>query len=131
SMLDRSVPAKVAKGRATRDLEAALELDKAHVAALLDTAQLALDDGRALDALEILAQARALAKRVPAALSMLEARAQLALGVDAQAALSAKQALEVLDGFCDALTMVYDLAVRRDAIAEQDAALEQLRACPN
>lgn len=131
SMQDRSVPNKVAKGRATRDLEAALELDKTNVSALLDTAQLALDDGRALDALEILSQARALTKQVPAPLLMLESRAQLALGVDAQAGLTAKKAVEVLDGFCDALTMIYDLAVRRDAIAEQQQALELVRSCPN
>ncbi|MBL8951890.1 MAG: hypothetical protein JNK82_13995 [Myxococcaceae bacterium] len=131
SMQDRSVPTKVAKGRATRDLEAALELDKAHIGALIDTAQLALDDGRALDALELLGQARSHTKTVPAALLMLEARAQLALGVDAQAGITAKQALAALDGFCDALTLIYDLAVRRDAIAEQEQALERLRACPN
>ncbi len=131
SMQDRSVPAKVAKGRATRDLEAALELDKANVGALIDTAQLALDDGRAIDALELLGQARALTKTVPAALLMLEARAQLALGVDAQADLTAKQAVSALDGLCDALVLIYDLAVRRDAIAEQEQALERLRACPN
>jgi hypothetical protein len=119
SMQDRTVPNKVAKGRATRDLEAALELDKQNIGALIDTAQLALDDGRSLDALELLAQARAMTKAVPAALLMLEARAQLALGVDAQAGLTAKKANEQLDGFCDALTMIYDLAVRRDAVADQ------------
>lgn len=131
SMQDRTVPAKVAKGRATRDLEAALELDKRYVAAILDTAQLNLDDGRSIEALEQLAQARSVAKPPPAALLMLEARAQLALGVDAQAALTAKQAAEALDGFCDALTLVYDLAVRRDALQEQQAALKQLEPCPN
>lgn len=131
SMQDRSVPAKVAKGRATRDLEAALELDKQNVGALIDQAQLALDDGRAIDSLELLGQARTLTKTVPAALLMLEARAQLALGVDAQAGLTATQALAALDGFCDALILIYDLAVRRDGIADQAQALERLRACPN
>jgi len=131
SMQDRSVPPKVAKGRATRDLEAALDLDKQNVGALIDSAQLALDDGRAIDALEILGQARAVTKTVPAALLMLEARAQLALGVDAQAGLTAKQALAALDGFCDALILIYDLAVRRDAVSEQAQALERLESCPN
>src|SRR6185436_229104 len=79
SMQDRSVPNKVAKGRATRDLEAALELDKGNIGAMLDTAQLMLDDGRNLDALEELSQARAISKPPSAALLMLEARAQLAL----------------------------------------------------
>ncbi|MBK7857483.1 MAG: hypothetical protein IPJ65_02435 [Archangiaceae bacterium] len=72
-----------------------------------------------------------MAKPAPAQLSMLEARAQLALGIDAQAALTAKAANQALDGYCEALGMVYDLAVRRDAIAEQAQALEQVRQCSN
>jgi tetratricopeptide (TPR) repeat protein len=131
SMQDRTVPAKVAKGRATRDLEAALEVDKGYVSAILETAQLNLDDGRNLEALEQLSQARAVARPAPAMLLMLEARAQLALGIDAQAALTAREANKTLDGYCEALGLIYDLAVRRDAISEQTEALEQVRPCSN
>ncbi len=130
SIQDRTVPAKVAKGRATRDLEVALELDKGNVAALLDTAQLQLDDGRALDALDLLSQAKALGPP-SATLLLLQARAELALNVDAQADLTAKAAAQALEGLCDALVLRYDLAMRRDAIAEADAAMTALRQCPN
>jgi tetratricopeptide (TPR) repeat protein len=130
SLLDHTVPQKVAKGRATRDLEAALELDKGNVAALLDSAQLALDDSRAIDAMDVLAQARALGPP-PAPLLLLKSRAELALGVDAQADATAKEALKALDGLCDALLLRYDLASRRDAVADSDAALDALRTCPN
>ncbi len=80
---DRTLPAKVARGQATRDLEAALAKDPGQVHAWLMTAQLALDDGRNPEALE--AVRRAVQARQPAAALPLDlrARVELALGVDA------------------------------------------------
>src|SRR5205823_10695138 len=42
SFADRTVPAKVARGRATRDIEATLDKDKGIVAALLEAANFAV-----------------------------------------------------------------------------------------
>jgi tetratricopeptide (TPR) repeat protein len=127
---DRTVPSRVARGRAARDLEAALAKDPTHVHALLRSAQLALDDGRQLDALELLKRARAATPTPVAAVLALQARAELALGLDAQAVATAREAAEVLPGHCAALTLAYDVARRRDAVAEADALLAQAARCP-
>lgn len=126
---DRTVPTRIARGRATRELEAALAKDPGFVAAKMLTAQLALDDGRQLDALE---QARAArdAHTPPGSLVlMLIARVELALGLDAAAASTARDAEAALPGSCDALLLQYDLARRRDAIAEGDALLNKTTHC--
>jgi len=130
SLDDRSVPSRVARGRAARDLEAALAKDAAHVHALLASARLALDDGRQLDALAQLKRARAASKSPVGAVLALQARVELALGLDAQAAATARDAAAALPGHCDALTLAYDVARRRDAIAEADALLAQTSRCP-
>jgi tetratricopeptide (TPR) repeat protein len=127
---DRTVPTKVARGRATRDLEAALSKDPGLVQAQLLTATLALDDGRHLDALEILKAARAAHAPPGAPLLELEARVELGLGIDAQAVVTALAADEQRPGDCDALGLRYDIARRRDAALDSDALLPQLRKCP-
>lgn len=124
---DRTVPAKVARGRGTRELEATLEADPKHLAALLLNAQLALDDGRHLEALELIGRARALTPTASAAL--LQARVELALGVDAQADVSAKEAERLLPGLCEAMALRGDLAARRDAVADADAIFAGMQGC--
>jgi tetratricopeptide (TPR) repeat protein len=129
---DRTIPQKVARGRATRDLEATLEKDPADVQALLTRAQVALDDGRGLEAAELVKRARAAAGAdspgypVPVA----EARVNLALGVDAQADNSAVAALQAQPGLCEALGVRYDLARRRDAVALSDGLVKSMERCP-
>lgn len=127
---DRTIPSRVARGRAARDLEAALAKDSGHVHALLMSAQLALDDGRQLDALTQLKRARAASKTPVAAVLALQARVELALGLDAQAAATAREAAKALPGHCGALTLAYDVARRRDAVAEADALLAEAARCP-
>ncbi len=129
-LADRTVPIKVARGRATRDLEAAVVKDPGLVQAHLLSALLALDDGRHLDALEILKTARAAHSPVGATVLELQARVELGLGVDAQAVATALAAEAQRPGDCEALSLRYDVARRRDAAKEADALLVGLRACP-
>lgn len=126
---DRTVPSRVSRGRATRELEAALVKDPGFVAAKMVTAQLALDDGRQLDALEQAKVARAAHSPAGAPVLQLIARIELALGLDAAAAATARDADAALPGFCDAVLLQYDLARRRDAVAEGDALLEKTAHC--
>ncbi|MFT3840591.1 MAG: hypothetical protein QM723_26620 [Myxococcaceae bacterium] len=130
ALTDRTLPQKVARGQATRDLEAALAKDPAQVHAWLITAQLALDDTRNPEALEALHRAEA--AHSPASVGVLElrARVELALGVDAVADATAKEALTRAPGNCEALQLRYDLARRRDAYADSDAALKDAHLCP-
>ncbi len=128
---ERTVPSRVARGRATRALEAALGKDKGDVRALLLSAQLALDDGRQLDALEQLRAAKAQGHSPGGPVLALQARVELALGLDAQADLTAKSAAEALPGECDALTLRYDLARRRDDVADAQAHLLAAAHCPS
>jgi tetratricopeptide (TPR) repeat protein len=131
ALQDRTMVAKVARGRATRDLEAALAKDPGFTAARMLTAQLALDDGRQLDALGIVKSARATAGAVLSApLLQLQARVELALGLEAQASVTAREAEKVSPGACDALILQYDVARRRDAIADADSLLAKATHCP-
>lgn len=126
---DETLPQKVARGRATRDLEAVLTSDPHHIAARLITATLALDDGRHLDALELVKRAR-VSQAPPGAQTLaLEARAQMLLGLDALAITTATAIDAALPGHCEALSMRYDVARRRDAMAESDALLSQAATC--
>ncbi len=131
SLQDRTVLAKVARGRATRDLEAALAKDPGFVHARLLTAQLALDDGRQLDALGILKLARnAAPKDTSPTLLQLQSRIELSLGLEAQAVTTAREAEAALPGTCEALLLRYDVARRRDAAQEADALLTATAHCP-
>jgi len=136
---DRTVPQKVARGRATRDLEVIAEKDPQDLSALLTRAAVALDDGRALEAAALVKQARASAQSTqpgqPAASApypalALESRVNLALGVDAQADASAVDALQAQPGLCEALNARYDLARRRDSVALADDLVKSLELCP-
>jgi cellulose synthase operon protein C len=130
ALLDRTIPSRVGHGRANRELEAALAQDPGLIAARLVLAQLVLDDGRPLDAWEHLKQAKTQAKGAPSAAALaLEARIQLALGLDASAASTAHAADAALAGHCDALLLEYDLARRRDAVAEADTLLPKTSHC--
>ncbi len=130
ALQDRSIPSRVGHGRANRELEAALAQDPGLVAARLVLAQLVLDDGRPLDAWEHLKQIKAAAGGASAAALALEARIELALGLDAAAAATARAADGALSGHCDALLLQYDLARRRDAVAEADTLLPKTSHCP-
>ncbi len=127
---DRTVPAKVAKGRATRDVEATLEKDPGDVEAMLIAAGLALDDGRLPEASEWLKRARATVTPPPFTVSLLQARVELALGIDAQAEQSALEALKTQPGLCDAEGLRYDLARRRDAVELSNQLVQALQRCP-
>lgn len=127
---DRGIPSKVARGRATRDLEAALGKDPGNVAALLLRADLFLDDGQAATALDTLKTARDAVKPAGFPVHLLLARAALALDVDAQAETSLAAALEAQPGLCEALGLQYSLARRRDAVARTDALMKAQEGCP-
>ncbi|WP_257452600.1 DUF3857 domain-containing protein [Archangium lipolyticum] len=127
---DRSIPSKVARGRATRDLETALAKDAGDVAALLLRAELTLNDGQAASALETLKTARAAAKTPGWPVELLEARAALALGVDNQVEESLAAALKQQPGLCEAQTLRYGLARRRDAVSRADELVGALAGCP-
>ncbi|MBL8940655.1 MAG: hypothetical protein JNM69_39285 [Archangium sp.] len=128
---DRVLAPKVARGRATRDLEAALSKDKDLVAAKLMTAQLALDDQRTVEALELVRQARASHAPASAQVLALEARIELALGLEAQAVITSREAEAAWSGHCESLLLQYDVARRRDAVAEADGLLTKTKHCPN
>ncbi|HYO53198.1 DUF3857 domain-containing protein [Archangium sp.] len=128
--LDRSIPTKVARGRATRDLEAALAKDPGDVTALLLRAELSLDDGQPAAAMETLKTARATAKQAGWPTYLLEARAALALEVESAAEESLEAALQAQPGLCDALGLRYGLARRRDAVARADELMASLVGCP-
>ena len=128
---DRVLAPKVARGRATRDLEAALSKDKDLVAAKLLTAQLALDDQRSVEALELIRQARASHTPASAQVLGLQARIELALGLEAQAVITSREAEAAWSGHCESLLLQYDVARRRDAVAEADALLTKTKHCPN
>jgi tetratricopeptide (TPR) repeat protein len=127
-LADKLAAPKVAKGRATRELEAALAKDGSLVAARALSAQLELDEGRPVDALERIRQARAM---YPSSWVLwLQARIELSLGLDAQAVITAKEALANSKGHCESLMLHYDVARRRDAVAESDELLEATKRCP-
>ncbi|WNG44494.1 DUF3857 domain-containing protein [Archangium minus] len=127
---DRSIPSKVSRGRATRDLEAALAKDPGDVTALLLRAELTLNDGQAAAALETLKTARAAAKPAGWPVYLLEARAALTLEVDSAAEESLLAALQEQPGLCDAQGMRYALARRRDAVTRTDELMASLEGCP-
>jgi tetratricopeptide (TPR) repeat protein len=127
---DGNLPARVARARATRDLEAALDRDPNDAGALLLRARLALEDGRHQEAGELLKRARAVADPPPPAVALVRARLDLALGLDAQAEARAREALGGSPGHCDALALLYDLARRREAAQAADEYVEKLQGCP-
>ena len=130
ALRDRSLPTKVGQGRATRDLEVAVERDPSNVGALLARGFLAVNDQRVDQAVGLAARARAAHAPVGTPVLMLESRIALAQGVDAQADTLARQSLEQISGLCEALLVRYDVARRRDAVATTDGLLADLSTCP-
>ncbi|WNZ63422.1 tetratricopeptide repeat protein [Myxococcus sp. MxC21-1] len=72
---DRTVPSKVARGRATRDLESVLAKDPGNVAALLLRAELFLDEGQPTSAMDMLKTASEVAQPAGHPVFMLRAPA--------------------------------------------------------
>ncbi|HET9036544.1 MAG TPA: hypothetical protein VFN45_10075, partial [Myxococcaceae bacterium] len=127
---DRSLPSKVAQGRATRDLEVAVERDPANVGALVSRGLLAINDQRVDQAVGLASRARAAHSPVGTPVLGLESRIALAQGVDAQADTLARQSLDQISGLCEALLVRYDVARRRDAVATTDSLLDAISTCP-
>ncbi|HZJ55096.1 MAG TPA: hypothetical protein VFD38_13225, partial [Myxococcaceae bacterium] len=130
ALRDRSLPSKVGQGRATRDLEVAVERDPANVGALVARGFLAVNDQRVDQAVGLASRARAAHSPVGTPVLSLESRIALAQGVDAQADTLARQSLEQISGLCEALLVRYDVARRRDAIATTDSLLDAISTCP-
>ncbi len=130
ALSDGTLPQKVARSRAAQFLEAALAKDASDVESLLTRAALALDEQRMAQAGDSIRAARATHTPVGFPVDLLEARLSLALGLDAQGDAFATQALKAVDGICAALGLRYDLAMRREAVAESDRLLGLLRTCP-
>jgi len=127
---DSTLPSKVARSRAAQFLEAALAKDAGNVESLLTRAALALEEQRTAQAGESVRAARAAYSPVGYPVDMLEARLSLTLGLDAQGDAFALQALKSVEGVCAALGLRYDLAMRREAVAESDRLLGLLANCP-
>jgi cellulose synthase operon protein C len=130
ALRDRSLPTKVGQGRATRDLEVAVERDPRNVGALLSRGLLAVNDQRVDQAVALAARARTAHSPVGTPLLGLEARIAMAQGVDAQADTLSRQSLEQTPGLCEALQLRYDVARRRDAVATTDGLLDSMATCP-
>lgn len=126
ALSDRTVGGSLARGRATRDLEQA----SGDVLSLLQRANLALEEERTAEALELVQLARA--ARTPAGpqVLLLKARVELALGLDAVAEQSAREAEKGQGGLCEGLALRYDLARKRDAAAQSDFLARELAPCP-
>jgi tetratricopeptide (TPR) repeat protein len=127
---DRSLPQRISRARATRDLEATLERDPNDVGALLSRARLALDDGRQADASELVKRARAAYAPAGFPVLLLRAHVDLSMGLDALAGEAAAEALAAQPALCEAQWLVYDLARRRNAIAQADDVLKTIEGCP-
>jgi tetratricopeptide (TPR) repeat protein len=127
---DRSLPTKVTRGRATRDLEATLAKDPKAVAALLLRAELALSDSQPAAAMEVLKSAQELAGPANFQLHLLKARAALALEVESEAEESLAAALKAQPRLCEAVGLRYSLARRRDAVALMDQLVSDFQGCP-
>ncbi len=127
---DRTVSSRIARARATRELEAATASDPGEVSALIFRATLALDDGRLSEASEVIKRARAAHPKAGYPLLLLQARIELALGLDAQADQTALEALSAYPRLCEAASLRYDLARRRDSVALLDQLLADLKLCP-
>ncbi len=127
---DGLLPPKVARSRAAQFLEAAVAKDAGDVESLLNRAALALEDQRYAQAGESLRSARAAHSPVGYPVDLLQARLSLALGLDPQGDAFATEALQAVEGVCAALSLRYDLAMRREAVAEADRLLGLLGSCP-
>jgi len=127
---DRTIPSKVARGRATRDIETALTKDPGDVATLLLRAELSLNDGQSSSAMETVKKARAVVTPAGWPVHMLEARTALALEVESQAEESAEAALQAQPGLCEGKRLRYELARRRDAVARADELVASFVGCP-
>ncbi|HVG58397.1 MAG TPA: tetratricopeptide repeat protein [Hyalangium sp.] len=130
AMQDRSIPTKLSRGHATSALENVLRQDPKNVAALLLRAELALADSQPAVAQEALKTALELTGPENAPLQLLLARAAIALDVDAQAEEALSAALKAQPRHCDALSLRYSLARRRDASALMDQLVSDFTGCP-
>jgi tetratricopeptide (TPR) repeat protein len=130
ALRDRTLPSKVGRGRATRDLELAVERDPKNTGAYLARGLLAVDDQRVDQAVELAARARASHTPVGYPVLALESRVAWAQSVDAQTDALARQSLDLIPGLCEATTARYDVARRRDAVAIADGLVGGLATCP-
>ena len=127
---DSTLPPKVARSRAAQYLDAALSKDAKDIESLLTRAALALEEQRLAQAGDSIRAARAAHTPAGYPVDLLQARLSLSLGLDAQADAFASEALTQVEGICAALGLRYDLAMRREAVAESDRTLELLKTCP-
>ncbi len=130
ALQDRSVPTKVARGRATRDLESVLAKDRKDVAALVLRAELSLSDSQAAAAQEVLQNALEVSGPDSYPVQLLRARAAIALDAEAQAEEALAGALKAQPRLCDALSLRYSLARRRDATELMDTLVADFARCP-
>jgi cellulose synthase operon protein C len=126
---DSSLPPRVASGRAANLLEEITRRDRGEASGWLTLADLALEDSRLEVAGEDASEARKASPESPL-VDLIDARIQLARGLDALAQSLAKRASERLPGICNGLVLSYDLARRHDAVALADDLARDLAACP-
>jgi len=126
---DDGIPQAIGQARAAADLEAALSRDPANPRALWSAAAILRDAGRHDEAADKLAAAEAQAKS-SAILALAKARVALARGFDVQAWRHAREAVAADAGFCEAGSILVDLARRADAAGDLEDAAQRFAACP-
>ncbi len=129
-LADRSLPARIASGRANRDFDAALKLDPGEAWALQRLSVYARAEGRFDQSQELLEKAIQVASPSSWRPVLSQMRLAQARGVDSLAEEAARRALQFEPGLCEALSMRSDLARKREAVGEAQSLLEQMSACP-
>ncbi len=129
--VERSQPTnspKLFRGRAARDLEAAVQFAPSWTLAHFELAQMAVEDGRPLDAIDAIA---AVVGKPTAPLLALRARAQAQAQQDANALKSAESAEQTLAGMCESNTVAYEVARRTQDKKLERSLLTKLDRCPD
>ncbi|MBI5543296.1 MAG: hypothetical protein HY901_05370 [Deltaproteobacteria bacterium] len=129
-MSNQSLPTRIARGRAHRDLEEALKTDPGEASALQRLSIHARGENRLDEAAELLERARQVAAPGSWRIVLSDMRLAQARGADALADELAQRALAQEPGLCDALDLRYDLARRLDAVALADLLVKDLGRCP-
>jgi len=125
---DPTLAERIARSRAAADLDLALAVDPGHAAARLASAELARAGDRLDDAVALLDRLSEADAARPRAL-LARARLAQARGLGERAERFADEARR-RDGGCAALSLLYDLAAQRDAVARQDELVAALARCP-
>ncbi|HEY3446633.1 MAG TPA: hypothetical protein VGK67_09725 [Myxococcales bacterium] len=130
TLANHSLPQRVGRGRANRDLEEALKLDPGEASVLQRLSVHARGENRFDEAADYLERARPVAAAGSWRVLLSDMRLAQARGADALAEQIARSAEALEPRLCDALELRYELARRLDSVALADQLVEELSACP-